>query len=92
MILTPDIIVSSIAAVLTTTSFVPQAIKTIRTKNTAGISFLMYLLFTIGVAFWAAFGYLISNYPSFIANVITFILAGTVLVIKGINFFKNPNE
>ena len=39
-----------IAALLTTGSFVPQAVKTIRTRNTTGISLAMYVIFTIGVA------------------------------------------
>ena len=91
MMLSPEIIVSSIGATLTTISFIPQTIKTIKTKNTKGISLLMYLLFTIGVGFWAAFGVLIENYPTVIANIITFILAGTVLVIKINNYFKNSD-
>lgn len=77
----PDLI-SYIAAFLTTISFLPQAIKTIKSRDTRGISMMMYLFFVVGVGFWAAYGTLIGNYAIIIANIITFILAGTVLIIK----------
>ena len=41
-------IIGLIAAFCTTVSFVPQAIKTIQTKNTSGISLGMYSLFAFG--------------------------------------------
>jgi MtN3 and saliva related transmembrane protein len=42
-----------VAAVLTTSSFFPQALKTLRTRDTSGISLGMYLMFTSGVVVWA---------------------------------------
>ena len=44
------------AAVLTSASFIPQAVMTIRTRDTRGISRGMYIIFTTGVAFWLAYG------------------------------------
>ena len=85
-------IISSIAAILTTVSFLPQAIKTIRTKDTKSISLLMYILFTVGVAFWAVFGMLIDNWPGIIANIIVFILAGIILIIKVKNFINGDER
>jgi MtN3 and saliva related transmembrane protein len=41
-----------IAAFSTTISFLPQAIKTIKTKDTKALSLPMYLLFTFGVFMW----------------------------------------
>ena len=38
-----------LAATCTTLSFVPQAVKTIRTRDTSGISLLMYVVFTLGI-------------------------------------------
>jgi MtN3 and saliva related transmembrane protein len=83
------LIINVIAAILTTSSFLPQAIKTIKTKDTSGISMLMYLMFVTGVFFWGIFGIMINNYPIIIANVVTFIFAGTALVIKIKNSIKN---
>ena len=45
-----------IGALLTTASFIPQAVMIIRSRDTRGISRGMYVIFTIGVAFWLAYG------------------------------------
>jgi MtN3 and saliva related transmembrane protein len=71
-----------IAAFLTTVSFIPQAIMTIRTKNTRGISRGMYVMFTVGVAFWLVYGIALDSWPMILANTITLALAGTVLALK----------
>ncbi|MFT6331777.1 MAG: MtN3 and saliva related transmembrane protein [Lentimonas sp.] len=76
------LIFNVLGACLTTLSFIPQAIKTIKTRETSGISLLMYFMFVLGVLFWGIFGALIHNWPMIIANGITFLLAGTVLFIK----------
>lgn len=61
--MSPETIVSTIAACLTTLGFVPQAIKAIQSPDTKSISFWMYLLSFIGVIFWMIFGFMIGNYP-----------------------------
>ncbi len=75
-------IIGSIAAILTTTAFVPQALKVWRTRHTVDISLGMYAMFTSGVALWLAYGILLSAWPIIIANGITLLLAGTVLAMK----------
>ncbi len=75
-------IVGLAAAVCTTTSFLPQALQTIKTKNTKGISLSMYSLFTLGTLLWLIFGLLSSNLPVTIANGITLILAIIILGYK----------
>jgi MtN3 and saliva related transmembrane protein len=70
------------AAALTTGSFIPQAVMTIRTRNTSGISLGMYLVFTIGVATWLAYGLAIKSWPMIIANVVTLGLAAVILGFK----------
>ncbi|HOU84030.1 MAG TPA: SemiSWEET transporter [Spirochaetota bacterium] len=70
------------AAFFSTVSFVPQVIKTLKTKDTSGISLLMYSVFTAGVALWLIFGIMTANMPVTIANVIVLILASMVLVMK----------
>lgn len=71
-----------IGALLTTTSFIPQAVMTIRSRDTRGISRGMYVIFTIGVAFWLAYGIAIDSLPMILANTVTLGLAGTVLALK----------
>ena len=70
------------AAALTSGSFIPQAIMTIRTRDTRGISRGMYALFTLGVALWLAYGVAIHSWPMIIANTVTLALAGTILLLK----------
>jgi MtN3 and saliva related transmembrane protein len=71
-----------VAATLTTLAFVPQAIKTLRTRDTRSISLHMYVVFTIGIAFWLAYGIVLRSWPMIISNIITFALAAMILVMK----------
>ncbi len=85
--LTPEII-GYIAATLTTTSFLPQAIMTIKTRNTDSLSLGMYSAFTLGVFLWLIYGLKIGDNAIIFANAITLLLAGSILLIKLINGFK----
>jgi MtN3 and saliva related transmembrane protein len=80
--MTADEIIGTIAAVLTTVSFVPQVVKVLRERQTAGISLGMYALFTIGVTLWMIYGLLIHSPPVWLANGITLVLASVVLATK----------
>jgi MtN3 and saliva related transmembrane protein len=71
-----------IAAFCTTISFLPQAIKTIRTKDTSSISLSMYSLFTSGTLLWLIYGMLTVNIPVMTANAITLIFATIILIYK----------
>jgi MtN3 and saliva related transmembrane protein len=71
-----------IAASLTTIAFVPQVRKVWRTRSAKDVSLGMYSLFTLGVAMWLVYGILIHAWPVIVANVITLLLAGAVLVMK----------
>ncbi len=71
-----------LAGFLTTLSFLPQAFKIIQTKQTQSISLVMYSSFVAGVVLWIMYGFLIASTPLIIWNVLTFLLAGTVLALK----------
>ena len=71
-----------VAATLTTIAFVPQALKTIRTRDTRGISLGMYVVFTIGLVFWFGYGLVLGSWPMIVANAITFVLASVILAMK----------
>ncbi len=71
-----------VAALLTTMSFFPQALKTLRSGDTSGISLRMYGLFTAGIALWALYGFCTSDGPLIAANLITLVPAGIVLERK----------
>jgi MtN3 and saliva related transmembrane protein len=67
------------AATLTTVSFVPQALKTLRSGDTRGISLRMYLLFCSGIVLWGVYGLLTADGPLIAANAITLVLSGLIL-------------
>lgn len=74
--------VGYLAATLTTLSFVPQAVKTIRSRDTSGISLGMYVVFIAGVAFWFGYGVVLGSWPMILANALTFVLAAVILGLK----------
>ena len=63
--------VGSVAAFLTTASFIPQAWHTFRTRDVSGISLGMYSLFTSGVALWLVYGILMVAWPIIICLLYT---------------------
>ncbi|NLP28942.1 MAG: SemiSWEET transporter [Clostridia bacterium] len=73
------------AAILTTLSFVPQAVQVIKTKDTKSISLVMYIMFTLGVLCWLIYGIGIGDIALISANSITFIFALIILSYKIIN-------
>lgn len=75
-------LIGSLAACLTTVSFVPQAWLTFKTRDVSGVSLLMYSVFTVGVALWLAYGLLLRSWPMVIANAITLVLALMILAMK----------
>lgn len=74
--------IGSIAAILTTGSFVPQVWRVWQTRHTKDISLLMYIFFTVGVSLWLTYGILLDSLPIILANAVTLLLAGMVLGMK----------
>ena len=70
------------AATCTTLSFIPQAVKTIRSRDTSGISLWMYVVFTFGIACWFGYGVFLQSWPMIVSNAITFLLSSTILGLK----------
>ncbi|MBN9380330.1 MAG: SemiSWEET family sugar transporter [Chitinophagaceae bacterium] len=75
-------LIGLLAAACTTFSFLPQAIKTIRTKDTQSISLSMYALFTFGTLLWLLYGIFTDNLPVYLANGITLLFALIILGYK----------
>ncbi|MDO9423068.1 MAG: SemiSWEET transporter [Methylobacter sp.] len=78
---TPEIF-GYLAATLTTASFVPQAILTIKTRDTASLSLGMYSTFTLGVLCWLIYGIHLCDKAIILANAITLLLAASILFFK----------
>ena len=75
------------AAILTTLAFLPQLIKTLKTKKAEDVSLVTLIMFLTGVLSWIIYGYKISSTPILLANIITFILNLLILIFK-ISFEK----
>ncbi|MBN8531604.1 MAG: SemiSWEET transporter [Alphaproteobacteria bacterium] len=75
-------LIGSIAAFLTTTAFLPQTIKVIRTRDTRSISLAMYATFSAGVFLWLIYGLMLMSWPIIVANCVTLVLSLTILAMK----------
>ncbi|MEI8570593.1 SemiSWEET transporter [Methylomonas sp. EFPC1] len=87
MNLIPELI-GYLAATLTTASFLPQAIKTFKTRDTESLSLGMYSMFTLGVLLWLIYGIYLVNIAIIVANAITFLLAAAILGFKIHNLLR----
>jgi MtN3 and saliva related transmembrane protein len=70
------------AGSLTTASFLPQVIKTWKSRSAKGLSLGMFSLFCLGVLLWLIYGLMVNDIPVIVANLITLILASTLLYFK----------
>ncbi len=74
--------VGIIAAILTTSGFIPQLYKTIKTKNVDGVSLSMFLVLFIGILFWLVYGYLINSIAIKLANIFSGIIVFSLIVLR----------
>lgn len=70
------------AAFLTTASFVPQALRVWRTRSTKDISLTMFTMMFTGICLWLAYGIFLQDLPLILANGITLVLSGSIIVAK----------
>ena len=75
-------IIGLVAGTLTTIAFVPQVVKTWRSRRADDVSLGMLLLFTTGVALWEVYGLTIGAVPVIAANAVTVLLALVMIVLK----------
>jgi MtN3 and saliva related transmembrane protein len=71
-----------IAGVCTTASFIPQVIKTWKTRSAKDLSLWMFVVFCTGLLLWLIYGILINSFPVIISNLLTLSMAGIILVFK----------
>jgi MtN3 and saliva related transmembrane protein len=69
------------AAILTSSAYLPQALMTIRTGVTSGISLLMYGMLTSGKVLWLSYGLLVTSWPLILSQTFTLCLAGIILTL-----------
>jgi MtN3 and saliva related transmembrane protein len=71
-----------LAGTLTTLSFLPQVIRTMRTRHARDLSAAWLLIFGLGTATWLVYGVLTSDIAVAAANAVTFALVMTLIVAK----------
>lgn len=76
------VLIGYLAGTLTTVSFLPQVIRSYKTRSTHDISFKMLLLFGAGMLLWTIYGILVNSMPIIAANVITFALVVVLMAMK----------
>ena len=71
-----------IAGALTTISFLPQVIKTLKTRKAEDISLLMFTILCLGILLWMIYGFIIGDLPLITSNFIALIFTSIILVSK----------
>ena len=71
-----------LAAFCTTAAYLPQVLKTWRTRSTADISLGMFLLMVSGLVLWLAYGIILADLPLIASNTVTLLFAGMILYFK----------
>lgn len=74
--------VGLLAAFCSTAAFLPQVVKTWRTRSTKDISLVMFTVLIVGILLWLAYGIIIRDIPLIVANAVTLVFAGTILFFK----------
>ena len=75
-------IMGYVAGVCTTSAFLPQAVKIVKTKHTKDISLMMYSVLITGIVLWCAYAFINHDWPLALANGVTLFLAGWILILK----------
>lgn len=71
-----------VAGALTTAAFLPQVVKTWKSRSAKDLSLGMFSLFCLGVAMWLIYGLAVNDVPVIAANLLTLLLASTLLFFK----------
>jgi len=75
-------LIGLLACFLTTGAFLPQIIKTIKTKETKDISLSMYIIYIIGVLVWFVYGFMIGESAILVGNTFSFLFGMIMLIMK----------
>ncbi len=76
------LVLGSAAAIASTISFAPQALKIIRSGRTADISAGMYIVTVLAFALWLAYGVMLRQWPLVASNAVCFLLSSFILLMK----------
>lgn len=71
-----------VAGVLTTIAYLPQLLKTWQSKSADDLSWSMLIILCLGIILWLVYGFSVHDIPIVAANIVTFMLASVILVLK----------
>ena len=75
-------VLGMIAGILTTVAFLPQVLRTWRTRSTADISLVMFLVYVTGIVLWLIYGLMLNDLPLITSNAVTLVFSGTILALE----------
>jgi MtN3 and saliva related transmembrane protein len=70
------------AGLLTTIAYLPQLIKTWKSKSASDLSWSMLITLCTGIILWLVYGVYVQDIPLIAANIVTLLLASIILVLK----------
>ena len=78
----PVTVIGFCATAASTASFVPQAWKVIKSRQTRALSTRMYIVTVIGFALWAVYGVMLMQWPLIVTNTVCLTLSAFILTMK----------
>ena len=75
-------ILGLVAGSLTTIAFIPQLMKTWRSRSAKDVSFIMLVVFSTGVFLWLIYGIYLQALPIILANALTLIFNLIIVGLK----------
>lgn len=85
-------IIGTAAAICMICGYVPQALHTIRTRETDAIAMPTFIMLGLGSVFFMVQGIMLSNWPLFVTNAITTIASIIIVIIKLQNDSKKRHK
>ncbi|MEM6717232.1 MAG: SemiSWEET transporter [Cyanobacteria bacterium P01_F01_bin.56] len=70
------------AGSLTTLAYLPQVLKTWRSRSADGMSWSMLIILCVGIALWLIYGVYVHDMPLIMANLLTLIFSSAILGVK----------
>ncbi len=74
--------IGALAAIIGTIGWLPQAVKTIRTRDTKALSLWTNVLLLTTVTLWFTYGLALGSWPLVLGNIVSMVLVGTIVVLK----------
>lgn len=75
-------ILGFMAAGFTTIAYLPQVVKTYKSRSASDLSLGTFSMLTTGLLLWLIYGWLSHNQPIIFANLMTLMLAASLLYMK----------